>query len=163
MKKGILILVALLLLGGIGGAAYMFFGTTAQASISPGDLSEQAQKELTDKEKAEADAKVAFVKLDPLVLPVVNEKGVIQVINISITLEAIDAEAAKEIEKFAPRLKDAYIQDMYGALSGKGVLSPDGVIEVNRVKERLNKITAKVLGDKKVRSVLLQAVQQRPA
>ena len=40
--------------------------------------------------------------MDPLTLPVVNEKGVVQIINISITLEAADAEAAKEIEKIRP-------------------------------------------------------------
>ncbi|HNQ91943.1 MAG TPA: flagellar basal body-associated FliL family protein [Alphaproteobacteria bacterium] len=162
MKKIILILVALLLVGGVGGAAYMFFGKSAEASVSPGDLSEQAKKEALDKEKAESDAKVAFVKMDPLTLPVVGEKGVVQIINISITLEAVDAEVAKEIEKFAPRLKDAYIQDMYGALSRKNAANADGVIEVNRVKDRLNKITAKVVGEDKVRSVLIQAVQQRP-
>ncbi|HPQ50448.1 MAG: flagellar basal body-associated FliL family protein [Alphaproteobacteria bacterium] len=162
MKKGILILVALLLLGGIGGGAYMFFGKSAEASVSPGDLNDQAKKELNDKEKAEADSKVAFVKMDPLTLPVVNEKGVVQIINISITLEAADAEAAKEIEKFAPRLKDAYIQDMYGVLGRKGAVNAEGIVQVNKVKERLNKITTKVMGAEKVRDVLLQAVQQRP-
>lgn len=163
MKKIILIAVALLLLGGVGGAAYMFFGgKPAEASVSPGDLDEQAKKQLNDKEKAEADSKVAFVKMDPLTLPVVNKDGVVQIINISITLEAADAEIAKEIERFQPRLKDAYIQDMYGVLGRKGAIDDKGVIQVERVKERLNKITTKVLGKDKVNGVLLQAVQQRP-
>ena len=163
MKKGILILVALLLLGGIGGGAYWFFGNQAQASVPPGDLDAQAKKELSDKEKAEADAKVAFVKMDPLVLPVVNEKGIVQVINISITLEAVDAETAKEIEKFFPRLKDAYIQDMYGVLGRKGAMDAGGVVNVEIIKKRLNQITVKVIGEDKVRQVLLQNIQQRNA
>ncbi|MDY0028355.1 MAG: flagellar basal body-associated FliL family protein [Pseudobdellovibrionaceae bacterium] len=163
MKKSILMLVALMLLGGIGGGAYWFFGNQAQASVTEGDLAKQTKKELTDKEKAEADAKVAFVKMDPLTLPVVNEKGIVQIINISITLEAADAEAAKEIEKFFPRLKDAYIQDMYGSLGRKGAMNAEGIVQVNRIKERLSKITEKVIGSDKVRQVLLQSVQQRPA
>lgn len=162
MKKIMLLLVALLLLGGVGAAVYLYFGKTAEASVSEGDLDTQKKKELTDQEKAEADAKVAFVKIDPLTLPVVGENGVVQIINISITLEAVDPEVAKEIERVAPRLKDAYIQDMYGALERKGSLNEEGVLKVNRVKDRLNTITEKILGKDKVNNVLIQAVQQRP-
>lgn len=161
MKKIILIVVALLLVAGIGGGAYMFFGKSAEASVSPGDLSDQAKKAEADKKKAEADAKVAFVKMDPLNLPVVSDNGVVQIINISVTLEAADAESAKEVEKFLPRLKDAFIQDMYGALSTKKTVTADGIVEVNHIKERLNAVTARVLGPDKVTDVLLQAVQQR--
>lgn len=164
MKKIILIAVALLLLGGGGFAAYTFFGSkSAEAAVTPGNLSADAKKAEEDKKKAEEDSKVAFVKMDPLTLPIVGKDGIVQIINISVTLEVEDAEKAKEIEKFAPRLKDAYIQDMYGALSSKAAMGSNGVVEVNIVKERLNKITSKVLGNESVRDVLLQAVQQRKA
>lgn len=165
MKKIMLIVVALVLIGGVGAAAYLFFGKPAQASVSEENLSADAKKAAEDKKKSETDAKVAFVKMDPLTLPVVNDHGVVQIVNISITLEAADAEAAKDIERFAPRLKDAYIQNMYGLLGKKGaagVIDANGVIEVNHVKERLHMITTKILGEEKVRDVLLQSVQQRP-
>ena len=42
------------------------------------------------------------------------------------------------------------------------VIDANGVIEVNHVKERLHMITTKILGEEKVRDVLLQAIQQRP-
>ena len=165
MKKIILIAVALLLLGGGGFAAYMFLGgKSAEASIDPTQKVEDDKVAEEGQKKSEEDAKVAFVKMDPLVLPVVGKDGVVQIINISITLEVEDAEKAKEVEKFAPRLKDAYIQDMYGALSSKTAMSDEGVIQVNAVKERLNKVTIKVMGEESgVRNVLLQAVQQRKA
>ena len=44
----------------------------------------------------------------------------------------------------------------------KGAVNAEGIVQVNKVKERLNKITTKVMGAEKVRDVLLQAVQQRP-
>ena len=163
MKKLVMILVALLLLGGGGAGAYFYFNKAAVASVDPKDLEKAAKKELTGKEKAEADAKVTFVKIDPLVLPVVNKDGVVQIVNIVVTLEVADPEVAKEIEKFTPRLKDAFIQDMYGSLSNKTATDINGVIEVNQIKARLNKITAKVLGEDKVKDVLLQAIQQRKA
>ncbi len=37
-----------------------------------------------------------------------------------------------------------------------------GVIQVGYIKARLNKVTAKVMGQDRVRDVLLQVVQQRP-
>ncbi len=164
MKKIIMIAVAALLLGGGGFAAYMFFGgNAAEASVDPTKQTEDAKKAEEAQKKAEEDAKVAFVKMDPLTLPVVSQTGVVQIINISVTLEVADAEKAKEVEKFSPRLKDAYIQELYGSLSNKVAMSDSGVVEVNVVKERLNKVTAKVLGNESVRNVLLQAVQQRKA
>lgn len=164
MKKIIIIVVALLLLGGGGFAAFTFLGgKPAEASVD----AKTAKKDKEEGEKAvskeEADAKVAFVKIDSLTLPIVNKSGVVQIVNISVTLEVEDAEKAKAIEKFTPRLKDAYIQDLYGTLSSSTAMSESGVVEVNVVKKRLNAITQKVLGNDSVKDVLLQAVQQRKA
>lgn len=163
MKKIIIIFVALLLLGGGGFAAFTFLGgKTAEASVDPKQASKDKSKAEDAASKAEKDALVSFVKMDPLTLPVVNKNGVVQIVNISITLEVEDAEKAKEVEKFAPRLKDAYIQDMYGALSSNTAMT-QGVVDVEVVKKRLNAITQKVIGNDSVRDVLLQAVQQRKA
>jgi flagellar protein FliL len=163
MKKIIIIVVALLLLGGGGFAAFTFLGgKTAEASVDPKKASEDAKKSESNKSKAETDAMVTFVKMDPLTLPVVDKTGVVQIVNISITLEVADPEKAKEVEKFAPRLKDAYIQDMYGALSSTTAMT-QGVVDVEVVKKRLNAVTQKIMGDDSVRDVLLQAVQQRKA
>ena len=159
-----MIVVAMILLGGGGFAAFTFLGgKSAQASIDPKQAAKGQSNAETAAAKKASDAKVTFVKIDPLTLPIVNKSGVVQIVNISITLEVEDAEKAKEIERFTPRLKDAYIQDMYGALGSATALTTSGVIEVNTVKKRLNAVTEKVLGNDSVRDVLLQAVQQRKA
>jgi len=165
MKKIILIAVAALLLGGGGFAAYTFFGAkSAEAALTDDAKANEAKEAEDAKTKAEENAKVAFVKMDPLTLPVINKNGVVQIVNISVTLEVADAEKAKEIEKFSPRLKDAYIQEMYGALGSKVAMTSNGIVDVSIVKERLQAITVKVLGEEGgVRSVLLQAIQQRKA
>ncbi len=163
MKKIILVIVALLLLGGGGFAAFTFLGgKSAEASVDPQQASEDKKLAEEGKSKAETDAMVTFVKIDPLTLPVVDKNGVVQIVNISITLEVGDAEKAKDVERFAPRLKDAYIQDMYGALSSTTAMT-QGVVNVEVVKKRLNAVTQKIMGNDSVRDVLLQAVQQRKA
>ena len=113
---------------------------------------------LATEEKAETGA--SFVEMKPLTLPVVDGEGISQVISLVVSLEVENAEAKAEVEKLRPRLTDAYIQDMYGTLSRKTAME-GGVLQVAYIKERLNKVTAKVMGEHKVKDVLLQVIQQR--
>lgn len=103
----------------------------------------------------------SFVELEPLVLPVLDEDGVSQIISLVVSFEVENELAVLEVQKLMPRLKDAFIQDMYGAL-GRDVAMEGGVLQVGAIKERLSKVSSKVLGDKIVKDVLLQVVQQRP-
>lgn len=153
MKKLVMGFVALALLGGTATGAYLFFMKPAQAS-------ESSTKKKSAKEE-NVDATVSFVQMSPLVLPIVDKNGVSQIISLVVSLEVKDQIAAKEVERLTPRLKDAYIQDMYGVLTRQAAME-GGVIQVGHIKARLNKVTAKVMGQDRVRDVLLQVVQQRP-
>lgn len=154
MKKLLAIALVLLLAGG-GAGAYFFMGQDAVASTP------------SDKEQKAAEAKnsnpetIEFVELDPLILPIVDKTGVTQTISMVIVLEVADAEQKAFVEKMAPRLKDAYIQELYGVLNYKAALQ-GGVVQVGEVKKRLGSISAHVLGDHVVNDVLLQVVSQRP-
>lgn len=152
----------MLLLGGGAAGAYFYFGKPAEASAGPVDEVKKAEheaKEEAAKEEAAA-AKPEFVELEPLILPVIGEKGVTQTVSLVVSIEAPDAETAAEIKKLSPRLQDAFIQDMYGMLNRKNSMT-NGVLQVGPLKDRLNKISIKVLGKEKVNGVLLQVVQQR--
>jgi len=157
MKKMIMAVTALALLGGSAAGAYVFFVKPAQASEHEGPKKAEEKAE----GGKEAESTISFVQMSPLVLPIVDKNGVSQVVSIVISLEVKDPESAKEVEKFTPRLKDAYIQDMYGALTRQAAME-GGVVQVGYIKSRLNKVTAKIMGQDKVRDVLLQVVQQRP-
>lgn len=155
MRIVVLGVIAVLLLGGGGAAAYFFFMKPAQASSGvEAEAGKHAQKE-------EEAAPVQFVELDPLLLPIIDERGVTQTVSLVISLEVPDAKKAEEVKNLAPRLKDAYIQDMYGVLN-RNVALKGGVIQVSMIKARLNKVSQKVLGEGMVNDVLLQVVQQRP-
>lgn len=158
-----LALAALVLLGGGGAGAYFYFMKPAEAAS--GAAGEHAESEKA-KEKAHAKkgghgAASAFVQLDPLILPVVDRNGVSQVVSLVVVIETTDEATKTEIEHLSPRLKDAFIQDMYGVLSHETIMS-GGVIQVAPLKDRLYKISNHVLGDGKATQVLLQVVQQRP-
>lgn len=166
MRMIIIAVLALAVIGGGGAGAYFYFQKPAEAAATDGDEVAQNHENKDKAAKAKkgghgADS-VEFVEMDPLILPIVNSEGLSQTVSLVIALEVGDKEAAELIKKMTPKLKDAYIQDMYGMLSQHANLK-GGVIQVGDLKSRLNKISDEVLGDEEVvHDVLLQVVQQRP-
>lgn len=156
MRILFLALGAIIALGGGAAGAYFYFMQPAEASAV----------EKYD-EHAQADdgggllGHYEYLELDPLILPIVDNKGVSQTVSLVIAIEFPSASAKSKAENKAPKLKDAFIQDMYGVLNKHAALK-GGVIQVDMLKKRLNHVSAKVLGEENVNDVLLQVVQQRP-
>lgn len=153
--------LALLVLGGGGAGAYFYFSQSANAAAGE-EVGEQheAAKEKHEKEKKKSEH-VEFIELDPLILPIVDSNGVSQVVSVVIALEVADKDAAGKVEKMTPRLKDAFIRDMYGVLNKHAALE-GGVIKVSAIKSRLSRVSNDVMGSGVISDVLLQVVQQRP-
>jgi len=163
MRLAIIAVIALLVLGGGAAGVYFYFLQPAEASAGEeaedGHGDEHAKAKSKDGHGGHGGSQ--FVELDPLVLPIVDNNGVNQTVSMVVALEVADQAAAAEVEKMEPKLKDAYIQDMYGVLNEYAALK-GGVIQVSKIKNRLNKITTDIMGDDVVQDVLLQVVQQRP-
>lgn len=164
MKIIILAVAAVVLLGGGGAGAYFYFsGSPAEAALTEEEILAQEKKAKEEElaAKKENYAAFEFVELDPLILPIVDRNGVNQVVSMVVTLEVYDAKSAEKVKKMTPKLKDAYIQSLYGALNKHAALK-GGVIQVSDIKKRLHKISHKVMGEEYIHAVLLQVVQQRP-
>ena len=161
MKLLMMALVGLVLLGGAGAGAYFYFGKSAEASVgaAPDHTEAKEAKKHDDGHGGKRDQ--SFVEFDPLILPIVDETGVSQVVSMVVVIEATGSDAAAIITKLQPKLKDAYIQEMYGVLNKQAALK-GGVVQVGMIKSRLNAITQRVLGEGVASDVLLQVVQQRP-
>lgn len=159
MKIAIVAIVALLLLGGAGAGVYFYFMQPAEAASSASGEHAEGAKE---KHKKDGHGPVSiFVQLDPVILPIIGKDGVTQTVSLVIAIETADEASKAEIIMLAPRLKDAFIQDMYGMLNQE-VMLRSGVIQVTALKSRLHQISNRVLGEGMAKDVLLQVVQQRP-
>lgn len=102
-----------------------------------------------------------YMELKPLTLPVITDQGVTQQVSLVVSLEVPYGKKA-EVEGLSPRLADAYLQDLYGALGGKtNAMMVNNVIDIQAVKQRLTNVTYKVLKEDQVHAVLLQVLQQR--
>lgn len=165
MRMIIIAVVALLVLGGGGAGAYFYFMKPAEASagaVAAGEVGkEHEEAKKGGKEAKEEGPPHEFVELDPLLLPIMDNNGVNQVISLVVALEVEDAKTAEEVTKMTPKLKDAFIQEMYGRLNQYAALK-GGAVQVSDIKKHLNEISAKVMGEGVVKDVLLQVVQQRP-
>lgn len=158
MKIAIIALVALLLLGGGGAGAYFYFQQPAEAASGASGEHEEGVKE---KHKGGHAAASSYVQLDPLILPIIGRDGVTQSVSMVIVIETPDEAGKALVSNLAPRLKDAFIQDMYGVLNQETMVR-GGVIQVTALKNRLYKVSNKVLGEGMAKDVLLQVVQQKP-
>lgn len=156
MRLILIAVVALLVLGGGGAGAYYYFNTQAQAAANAGKAVEKADKKDHSESKD-----VEYVRLDPLILPVIDSEGLTQVVTLVVAIEVTNKKDTELVQRLIPRITDAMIQEMYGQM-GKNALK-DGAIQVDYIKARLNKISTKVIGADIINGVLLQVVQQRPA
>ena len=159
MKTAFLALLAILVLGGAAGGAYFYFGQPAMASIGETKEHQEAKDVHPSKNLNNKDFK--FVELDPLILPIVDGNGVSQVVSMIVVIEVDGEKNQSKVNGLQPLLKDAYIQELYGVLNRHAALQ-GGVLQVGMIKDRLHKISNRVLGDGVVEDVLLQAVQQHP-
>jgi len=163
MKFLVIIIMAALLVGAGGAGGYFFHQNQAVASYAEEGTISKADREAEKYAKLSAEElakNLRFVKLTPIILPIIDNSGVSQVVTLVVSLEVNGDSNAEYATSMIPRLKDAYIQDMYGVLNRKASLE-GGVIKVDELKERLSRVSTEVLGKNKVNSVLLQVVNQR--
>jgi len=100
-----------------------------------------------------------YVDLNPLTVPVINEKGVVQQVSLSISLECPMGKR-DSVNIYKPRLMDAYLRELYGALGSGRAMMQGNIVDVEELKSRLTIVTQRVVGSDLVSEVLLQSVQQ---
>ena len=130
-------------------------------SMTHADLAFAAKDAET--EDASTEITREYYELSPLMLPVVNDDGIVQQVSIVVSLELGEDKTRDDIRPYQPRLADAFIQDLYGVLgTGFGMVRGTDIIDVRLIKKRLSTITQHVVGPEMVNDVLLQVVSQRP-
>lgn len=100
-----------------------------------------------------------YVDLNPLSIPVINEKGVVQQVSIAVSLECPMGKR-DSVNIYKPRLMDAYLRELYGALGSGRAMMHGNVVDVEALKSRLSIVTERVVGPDLVSEVLLQSVHQ---
>lgn len=100
-----------------------------------------------------------YVALRPISIPVINEQGLVQQVSIALSLECPMGKR-EDVSGAEPRLMDAYLRELYGALGSGRVMMRGNVVDVDAIKTRLTAVTDRIVGPGLVSDVLLQSVQQ---
>lgn len=152
MRKLIIIFVVLLVLGGGGAAAWFFYFSKT--------MGEQAEDE-EEVVEPEPEGPPVYVEFNPMQFPVLGEDGVEQMVTLVIALQVPDDSAGDEVIAMAPRLNDAFMVQLYGALDARTVMLSNGMIDVTSLKVRLVEAADGVLGTGVVQDALVQMISQR--
>lgn len=96
-----------------------------------------------------------YMALPTFIIPVIQDRQLVTAYSIDITVEATSKEIMPELFIFRPRIIDALFTDMYSVFCL--VWSPDTRVLLKDLKVRLLRVTQKVAGKKRVRSVLIQS------
>lgn len=157
MKKIIIIVVVILLLAG-GGAAAFFFLQQKETSTAAGEAGEAGQEQAAGDAKKKGDPN--YLDMENLAIPVIRNRRIEKHVILKVSLEMMDDDALEESKPYMPRLKDAFIKDLYDYYSYQ---SPGQKINTEAIKIRLKVAGDKVVGQGKIRKVLIQAAFQRSA
>lgn len=150
MRKLIIILVLLLLLGGGGAAAwFLYFNKPAE---------EEGAEEVVEPEPA---GPPVYVEFNPMQFPVMGDSGVEQMVTLVIALQVADSNAGDDVIEMAPRLNDAFMVKLYGALDARTVMLSNGMLDVSSIKAQLIEAANGVLGVGVVEDALVQMISQR--
>ncbi len=101
-----------------------------------------------------------YVHIAPLTLPIINEKGVEQLVTLLIDVQVPDLETASLLQASMPRVIDSLLQHLYGKLSDGDVRSGK-MVNVRKVKREAAAAVSNIIGAKNVKDVLVQGVSQR--
>lgn len=151
----IMLVVGVLVIGG-GAAGYYFFMKPKDAEASIEEGADVAKKEVKKSSKVLAEV----IELEPLILPIIDANGASQTVSMVIALELDNPGVVSNLEQLKPRLKSAYIQDLYGILNSPATYK-GGVVQVDALRQRINLISRNIIGEKDVHDVMLKVVQQR--
>jgi len=147
MNRIVIIIIAIFVIAGAGGAIWYFF---MQADAPVEDQTGENKSSLEESE---------FVDIENLSIPVIREGRVDRYILISVSLEMRDQDSKALGDEAFPRLKDAVFSQLYSYFSVQQ--SGQSGINVAQVKARLLWAAERAIGKGHVRQVIIQGAYER--
>jgi len=124
-------------------AALLVFGGIAVSEVEP----------------AEAAVAPQYFKVDRLVVPVIRRRGLEGHVFLVIYLELKDTKYRPEVTEQMPKLRDAYIKSLNRYIAHRPRILYK--IRLSELKTLLFRATERVIGEGKLKSVLIQAAANR--
>lgn len=102
----------------------------------------------------------AYIKLEPLVLPVASAEGLTQSITMKVSLEVIEAENIEKVEHAKPKIQDALLTKLYGNIKEEDTVG--GLLNLPEIKKMIEEVIIDVVGEHVVDHVLIDDIYHMP-
>jgi len=135
------------------GMATLSYAPEAQAQSEDEETAEDEEEEGEEKKSV---GKHIFIKLEPLISPVLDDRSIKGKITLVLRLHLIDTSVEEKVRHRIPQLNDAYLNYMYRYGSSA---ASTGVMQLESVLGTLQRLTDKILG-KKIVTVLIDEVSR---
>lgn len=149
MKLIVIVVIVVVLLAGGGGAAYFF-----RDALFGEEGGQPAAKMPIEKTPD-----ILFVDLETLNIAVIHNRRIEKHVVLQVSLEVVDEDARAIVSKSLPRIKDAFIKDMYDFYAYQ--TPGKGGVNVEVIKRRLKRTVDEVMKDNSVKDVLIQGAIER--
>ena len=141
-----------LFIAAFAGMATLVYAPEVQAQSEE----EAAEGEDEEGEEKKSVGKHVFIKLEPLISPVLDDRSIKGKITLVLRLHLIDTAVEEKVRHRIPQLNDAYLNYMYRYGSSA---ASTGVMQLESVLGTLQRLTNKILG-KKIVTVLIDEVSR---
>jgi hypothetical protein len=135
----------------------------AEKKAEGGDKGEHGDKKKKEKSPfdiSDGPANSFYLKLDPMIMPVIGKNNVQETVSMIVALQISEQKNIAEVSHLVPKIKDAYMSALYGNLN-KANFRNGQFLDVNKVKDKLILVTQSFADKKVIQDVLIQGVSQR--
>ena len=102
----------------------------------------------------------AYMRLDPIFVPIIQGNQVTQQVGVTLMLQIIEGKSKSDIEAKRKQLYDAFFRELYGFFQSPAAAG--GNVDQTYLKVRLLKIAVGVVGPNLVQEVLIEQLFERP-
>ncbi len=117
-------------------------------------------KEKSSVDISDGPANSYYLKLDPMIMPVLGKDNVQEVVSMIVALQISEQKNIAEVSHLIPKIKDAYMSALYGNLN-KAAYRNGQFLDINKLKSKLVLVTQGFADKKVIQDVLIQGVSQR--
>jgi flagellar basal body-associated protein FliL len=151
MKGIVLLIVGVILLIGAGVGGWVVY--TKFVAPPPNEEAEKAKP-------PPPPPPPVYVRVPPLIVPVIGSQRVEQQITLVVTLQVADQTMAAKVQEKMPWITHTFFTALYGAIDEGAVLSGP-LVNIPGVKAKLLSVCNRILGKDVVQEVLVQTLLQR--
>jgi flagellar basal body-associated protein FliL len=101
-----------------------------------------------------------YVRMRPLVLPVITNDGIEQLVTLALDVRVKDEDTADILHKNMPRLTDSLLRALYGGID-EGSLKNGKLVNLEKIKVRAVSAVSELVPRDKIVDVLIEGIAQR--